>query len=653
MNRRREKRLNCRWLGRPGAAGQAIPGAGAYLLAILFGIVLLLHPARAATAQDGPSRLIITHTDDGTLPTIRLGLFALDGQGRPLELVHDDLTLTAAGLPIRLFEFADRQTGTFTLVIIDVSLEVSDAIQMSKAALSRFASESYMRERQDHLAVAQVTATGLQYLLEPTSDRAAITEFLASPMEAQRGPTALLDSVAGALADFDALRPNSELVSSLVLVTDGTDVVSVQYEADGLIALADGQGLTIHTARVFNPYLKTETLVMGQRLLESLSTATAGLAVTISSAADLDAIWDRSLSFGEQNEVQFVIGDLSAGQHKVTVALADQPRVFAETTIDIPGNLPSVAFVIDDDVQVVNLPDPEQGVEISLAANVRWLDEVERSITSAELLVNGRAVKFIDPLDLGRFNVVIPSLHFGLNQVQVSVTDNQGLQSISPPLTLVVTEGDLAIPAAIRLSWIDRLPLESLKKWLPAAAIVIGLLILLAVVFAVLRRRSGQPVRDSATVKRRTPWRSSSREPAQSERPRRSRRWRKRAKTVAATAPEPVSDAGPSVPDQLSGKTYLEIIESITRTPPQLAILTRQCNLGRSEAESDIVFANDITVAPLHAVISFHAGIFTIRDSGSQTGTLVNGQLVGSDPYTIEDGDAIELGDVRLCFRQI
>jgi len=73
-------------------------------------------------------------------------------------------------------------------------------------------------------------------------------------------------------------------------------------------------------------------------------------------------------------------------------------------------------------------------------------------------------------------------------------------------------------------------------------------------------------------------------------------------------------------------------------------------SIGRSR-ESDI-FLEDLAVSRLHAsIISQGNGNYALRDEGSANGTKVNGQQVNKyQPYPLQDGDKIQLGQTVLVF---
>jgi pSer/pThr/pTyr-binding forkhead associated (FHA) protein len=71
--------------------------------------------------------------------------------------------------------------------------------------------------------------------------------------------------------------------------------------------------------------------------------------------------------------------------------------------------------------------------------------------------------------------------------------------------------------------------------------------------------------------------------------------------------------------------------------------------LGRDE-RADVPLFGDPALAPQHAAIRIDGNRHTILDGGTPPGTLVNGKAVAE--ALLKDGDMIQLGQVRLLFRE-
>ena len=96
---------------------------------------------------------------------------------------------------------------------------------------------------------------------------------------------------------------------------------------------------------------------------------------------------------------------------------------------------------------------------------------------------------------------------------------------------------------------------------------------------------------------------------------------------------------------------YLEVLESVTRMPEFLALQAVETRIGRSPAQADLTFENDITVSRLHASIILSEGEYRLYDEQSTSGTLLNEQSVPEYGVALSEGDEIRFGAVRVVFR--
>jgi len=100
---------------------------------------------------------------------------------------------------------------------------------------------------------------------------------IAEPFVSQSGPTALLDSLGSLIEDTESLRPKADMATSIVLITDGTDVVSERFEQTDIAIKAGAMGIPIHTIWVENENLQPISHQAGQEYLSELAQATGGL----------------------------------------------------------------------------------------------------------------------------------------------------------------------------------------------------------------------------------------------------------------------------------------------------------------------------------------------------------------------------------------
>jgi hypothetical protein len=208
------------------------------------------------------------------------------------------------------------------------------------------------------------------------------------------------------------------------------------------------------------------------------------VAAELADSANVQAVWQRITAFRDHTLVQYTVENLSAGEQQVTVSLRDEPTVQVETSVTVSAAAPSVVINIPPESRELSLPDLETPVQLSFSAAVSWLDGVQRNLTNAELLVNGTAVQNIDVNRLDRFTAQISNFTYGQNTVQVAVTDEQGQQATSPPVTLTVLEGETSVPDEIQGAGASSTVLR-----IVAGCFVVLLILVLLVLLAVATRR--------------------------------------------------------------------------------------------------------------------------------------------------------------------
>jgi pSer/pThr/pTyr-binding forkhead associated (FHA) protein len=104
--------------------------------------------------------------------------------------------------------------------------------------------------------------------------------------------------------------------------------------------------------------------------------------------------------------------------------------------------------------------------------------------------------------------------------------------------------------------------------------------------------------------------------------------------------------AGPQAP----GRLGVVRIEEGKEPGRVYEVRKESLSIGRSR-ESDI-FLEDLAVSRFHAsIVNLGNGNYALRDEGSANGTKVNGQTVNKyQPYTLQEGDKIQLGQTVLVF---
>lgn len=596
------------------------------VLASFIPLLALVFTLGSALAQTSGGHLVITDSDASSVPAITLQAHGVAADGTPLDLSTQSLVVTHGGEIINEVNVVRAvDVGTFTIFLLDVTGGVAEQIPTLQEAILRYASSAYMREGTDYISMYRVGAANAQQALEPMQFYNGVRNYFASPLQPEEGATALYDSAVGLLNEMATLSPNPAAAPALVIVSDGTDAVSTQFEAGDIANRARELGFPVHTIWLQNPDL-TVGQEAGRNYLAEVAANTGGTAARLDEPQTTDAIFERLTLLGRHYLVQYTVPNPQPGSHTVFLSLEDTPSIQAETTVTIEAATPVVNLNVPQESRTLTLPDLGEPVSLGFSAEVSWLDEVERSIQQAQLQVNGQPVADVPPANLDRFTAEIPNLTFGSNNVQLVVLDEQGLRGASPIIVLEVIEGEAQIPAELQPSS------AFITSMLP---LCLGVLLLLAILGlgGFFAYRSGRLRLPQRAPRRSAPVTSEGVPPAQ--------------------AGQPVTQYDDGVPGAAAfGRiAYLEVISAETPLASPIAINQEETRLGRSPNLSDIALTQDLTVSRLHATITWDGQIYRLYDEESTSGTWVNDQQVPDYGTQLIDGDEIFLGKVHLRFR--
>ncbi len=593
---------------------------------IVYIIVILWGMQTAVFAQEPPTTplpwLAITGSDASSPPGIELQAVGMDGQGNALDFNSGGIILEQNGALTAYEVVGPAQIGTLTIFLLDIPAGVAEQLPAIERAIKAYASPANMVEGVDYVAIYKIGDTGPEEILAPTSFYNAVQNAFATPLQPETDITALLDSTMDMLDQMEGLKPNPAMVASLVVMSDGTDALSSRFTTTDIAPHAANLGFPVHSAWLNNANLPG--LSIGREYLGQVAAGSRGVAVSLENEADLPQIWNRISSFRDQARLRFDMADPAGGQINVVMSLVNNPEVKAEEAIAVSGSLPSVIIDLPIESRLMSLPNLDKPVKLSFATTVSWLDGVERRIEAAQLVVNGAVVQDIPVNTLKGFTAEINNLVYGDNIVQVAVLDEQGFPVTSPPVNLTVQEGSRDVPAELGAGGLSGF-LGTLVWLLFLAAL------LLAVMYVARRYKLLSHLKL----------------------PRRSGR---QGRTAVASYDDPASysSAGDSpVVTAVVPLAYLEVLESVTRLPDRLELKASQVSLGRSPAQSDIAFENDITVSRLHASLHLDGAHYRIYDERSTSGVWVNEQQVPEYGVQLMDGDEIHLGAVHLRYREM
>ncbi len=571
--------------------------------------------------------LRITAVDVSRLPRIQLRVLGKNADGSPIDFAAQPVVVHHGSEQINTVAIEGTEdVGSLTVFLVDTPAGVEAQLPAIQAALSEYAGADFMREQVDFVAIYDVGVLTAQQILEPTPFYNTITNFLVDPLPVVNGPTALVDSIGGLLNSIEVLKPDPALAASIVVVSDGTDVVSSQFSELEILERAAELGIPLHTILVDNAALAT--LDEGGRFMNQLAAASGGIATRLSDGNTGD-IWRRVSQFRSQTLLGYELTAPEAGEAvPIALSLADNPAVQAGVSIAISPAAGLLTLAVPADSRTLTVPNLDSPIRLRLPGTVAWVDGEERTLSALQLWSNGVPIADIDPGDLAEIDGSFNNFRLGGNQVWLTAVDSTGREMASPILTLTAVQGEnLVVPELLAppgLPWMT---------WLLAC--LAG-----AVLAAVLGgwyflRGSGGfrlPFLDDLVPRRR---------------PRRRRRPQRQ---ITDYEPDLEFDPRPPPPSEPAGFAF-DVIEAVTPVVSPIGLNAYEMHIGRAPSQVDIPFEQDSTVSRLHATIIREGHTYRIFDEESTSGTLVNGQRVPEYGTLLIDGDELQMGAVRLRFR--
>lgn len=565
--------------------------------------------------------LYITGVDTNSIPTVSIRMVGIDATGRAINPNETAVTIRQQDTVVSVDEIRPEPVGTLTIFLLDATPGVEDQLDDIQGLIERYASPDHMTEQVDYVAIYRVVEESAVQLLPPERFYNSVRNFFVTPLETHSGPTALIDSLYGLLDQVQSLKPNPDMIASIVVITDGTDPLSTQDRA-GLAPRANELGVPIHTIWLQNLNLNETQQAAGRDFLSSLAEQSRGVYATVTDGTTIDTIFESISAFTNHWRLSYTVPDATGGTFPVEIGLLHEPGVTAQTSVTFSGSTPQVNLNIPEGSRNLALPDLEGPVTLSFSAQVGWLDGVARSVEQAQLVVNGQVVQDIPPDSLDNFQAEISNLTFGENTVQVVIADNQGLQARSPVIRLNVTQGAQQIPPELA-------PSTPWTRYAVYCLVALAIIAALAGLGFLLMSRRGSFARP-----RRQPGGAYAGTAGSSALP-----------TEMFVRDELAAAGGSGMPT-----AYLEVIQAESRVSPQMRLVGTQTRLGRSPDQADLAFENDMTVSRLHATITWDGEMYHIYDENSTSGTWVNDQQVVNYGLQLLDGDEIYLGKVALRF---
>ncbi len=588
---------------------------------VLFAVPLF---AQEEDPTDRPpvERLILSDSDVSRVPTIELLMVGRDNQGNALDLRTETINISHNGAPVGPIQYVgEQQVGTLTLFLLDIPTGVSAQLPDIQNAIKQYASPEFMTEQVDSIAVYQVGGDTAVQLLAPTGFYNSIQNLFATPLLPETEATALFDSTVDLLNQVEGLKPDARMVASIVLMTDGTDAISVENTHVDVVDRAAQLGIPVQTILLNNSDL---TGTPGASFLTDLAANSGGISAQLAEETTLPPIWRRIGSFRDQARISYLATGLTGGEATVTVSLASNPDVVAETAVQIPANIPSVIINLPPDSRTLTLPNVDDPTKLRFSITVSWLDGVERELSAAQLIINNDdSTPYEIPLNsLDDFVVEATNLTYGNNPVEAIILDEQGMRATSASILLTVNEGPVDIPDALDGGGNVLGAIGRFFFFLLIVVLIGGGLFFLwrKGLFANLR----MPKKGGGNGRRqRTP----------------STQIHDTIQTPAANVPQKTI-------------AYLELLDATSQVSSPIPLSGTVIRIGRNPSMCEIAFAEDVTVSRYHANLMREGNGYRIFDERSTSGTWVNERQVPEYGTQLLDGDEIHLGAVHLRYRR-
>lgn len=610
-----------------------------FVLVLLLGVVLAW-PTQAQTTAEAIVRL--TGYDLTTPPEVHLRATGIRSDGMPLDFEAVRFVATQGEEVADVRVVGQERVGTLTIFLVDTPTGVDAQLEAIENVILSYASPGFMQEGEtsavDYTAVYQVSGTTAVPLLPPNEYHNGVRNLFVEPLPTYNGATALIDSIMSILNNLDNIAPNPALTAHVVVISDGTDAVSTQFQRQDVPLTAARLGVPIHTIHLPNPTLSG---AQGVTYLEQVALGSGGLYRELDDATGMADIWRRIGSFREQVILSYTPSAFVGGSYRVALSAPEASIAEDEIEVVVPASLPAVTLEIPVESRAIILPEAQE-VALNLPLFLRWADGVSRAITQAQVLVNGQVVaeltgdEWAERVLATGGEVVLPvgavRLGMGGNSVQVAVADEASQRVLSPAVVLVVSQGDEVVVPPLLAG-----EAEGGSLWRVVVACLLGLVALGVVGWMAYQLRH-QPIGERLGLDRLFE--------AMSTRPRHA--MNRGGTTTVIITDDP--HAPPSYTAVSQPEVMLQVLASESNVAGPFPLTGHEVRLGRDSQQVDVAFVQDVAVSRVHASLVREERSYRIFDENSMSGTLVNGQIVPEYGTLLFGGDEIVLGTVRLRF---
>ena len=638
----------------------------------------LFSAASALTATTSPTgSVFITAVDAESFPDLTVYVAVNDAAGQHVtQLPPAAFTLAenSAAVPAGKLAVAEKEVGIQVVFSLDTSapfktrdVNAVTRLDFIKQALLAFATQAGPTRMAD--GVDDVTLLAPEGVLAAhISQGSDLADALATYTTTFSGAANSLPLVNQALDFASETMPRPGMPRSVVLFSNGLIVNGQAASLTDLVARAQGAQVVIDT--VYVGFADT-TDSPGAQTLRKLADLTGGQFLVWENPETLLPLFSHLAGQRLQYQLRYRSSLAVTGQQSfsVQVKLPEGSQI-ASSPAAFPLRIEPPTVVLSSLPDVIHLgASANPVISYTVPVAVDFPDGHPRGLRSVELLADGQVVdqQLAPPASLSlRWNLSGYKTG-GAHSLVARVADELGIQAQSTPVTVTLSFGASAAPAAqpgaATSAAAPRAPLS------PFMLAGIGLLVV-AVVVGVgglwwIRRTPGAspagsrpavPPRPQPQPKARNPQGDKTNpvrapSPPLSTRPLAHPPTRPPARAFHAPALFPKKQPASAAKPQ--GKAYLEIVEGGGGPRAPIEILGPALRLGRDPARAEAVF-QDRSVSRLHARIAEEPeGVFRIYDEGSTSGTWVNfTQIPAEGGWELKAGDLINLGRIQLRFKR-
>lgn len=633
--------------------------------------------------------LQITHIDSDSFPLIRVSVFA----------EHIDGAINTAALRLEedrvdqpLINSQQAEIGIQTAIVIDASRNINGQgntgdpklFEMSRS-LGRLVQLGLLSAQTDWLAAFGTGEQADTYdiIADWQQDHQGVVNSLIQWRPENRPViTSLFGTVQDALGQFERLPSDANARRSLVIFSDGADIIS-SLETEDIARAAEELQVRIHTVLLGPPARDS------RRNLGRLAELSNGLFVELNAVEDLDIIWESIAAERTQQILTYRMEQAQPRELRVALQLPSGREISTAKEFPIIGARPVEIRLVSPTAEQSFVREGAnantalalmQPSKMPIQVEFNWPDGHPRQFERVEYTI-GNDTRAVTSEPFQRFDFPVENLGEGNHTVRVVAIDELGLSSSSTPLSvpfllvyasedaLESDGGDVAIASAANATE-DTAEIASGNSTLPQTSglrigdvslpptlsisgftiplnlqtlgmFVLPLLLLLCVTMLLLNRRKPQnPYFISDAVPAAEPYADL-------------KKFDPNVVTVPAVSAFEMDEVSTEPVRMLEFDVVAHLVlhSGATHLPDRFPLQEgQQVRIGRHSSYSDIIL-EDTRISRQHATLEWELDAYTIRDEGSAGGTYVNKRrLKVGDIRKLEDGDIINFNEVAYRY---